>query len=93
MKSHWLQNVIDSIADRGRELLGLDNSEHDTQNLHALCQQLLTGRGEASAIALSQEILRSYKQMSNEQKLAFFQKYFIRPFWTTLLWVLIPNFP
>lgn len=72
MKSHWFQNAIDSIAERGRELLGLDNNKVDTKDLHGLCQQLFVGQGEASGIALSQEILRSYSRMSNEEKLAFF---------------------
>lgn len=73
LKSHWFKNVIDSIADRGRELLGLDSSEIDTHDFHTLCQQLLSGHGEASGIALSQEILRSYSCMSDENKLTFFQ--------------------
>jgi len=73
MPYHWLQNVIDSIADRGRELLGLDNNENEVADIYTLCQQLLSGEGEASGIALSQEILRTYHNMSSEQKLAFYQ--------------------
>ncbi|MDH5370711.1 MAG: malonyl-CoA decarboxylase [Gammaproteobacteria bacterium] len=73
MPNHWLQNVIDSIADRGRELLGFDGNNDTNRDIHALCQQLLAGAGEASGIALSQEILRSYQNMTNEEKLAFYQ--------------------
>lgn len=73
MANHWLKNVIDSIAERGRELLKLDNSEVNTFDIYALCQQLLSGQGEASGIALSQEILRRYQQMSNDEKFIFFQ--------------------
>lgn len=72
MNNHWLQNAIEAIAERGRELLGLDSNEVNTLDIHALCQQLLAGQGEASGIALSQEILQSYKRMSDEEKLAFF---------------------
>lgn len=72
MPTHWLQTVIDSIADRGRELLGLDSTGNDETDIHLLCQQLLAGEGEASGIALSQEILRLYKKMSDKQKLAFY---------------------
>ena len=72
MNNHWLQNVIDSIAERGRELLGLDNKENDSKDLLALCQQLLSGLGEASGIALSQEILQRYQGMNNDDKLNFF---------------------
>lgn len=73
MPTHWLQTVIDSIADRGRELLGLDNNGNNKADIHSLCKQLLTGAGEASGIALSQEILRNYNKMSNEEKLTFYQ--------------------
>lgn len=72
MNSHWFQNVIDSIAERGRELLGLEHDAANKQNLRALCQQLLSGQGEASGIALSQEILYIYNSISMEEKLGFF---------------------
>ena len=73
MKNYWLKNAIESIAERGRELLGLDNNEVNTLDIHALCQQLLSGQGEASGIALSQEILQSYQRMSSDEKLVFFK--------------------
>jgi len=72
LDNHWLQDVIDSIAIRGRELLGLDSSEVNTTDLKALCQQLLIGHGEASGIALAQEILQSYQRMERDEKLTFF---------------------
>lgn len=73
MNHLWLQNIVDSIAERGRELLGLDNSGRQQQDLVGLCQQLLAGEGEASGIALSQEILTRYQAMTMENKRAFFQ--------------------
>ena len=73
MKNKWFKNIIDSVAERGRELLGLDNDESNKQNIHTLCKQLLSGRGEASGIALSQEILHLYSNMPDEEKLIFFQ--------------------
>lgn len=73
MKNPWFQNVIESIAERGRDLLGLDSGEVNKLNLHALCQQLLAGQGEASGIALAQEILRLYQGMEKDEKLVFFQ--------------------
>jgi malonyl-CoA decarboxylase len=72
VKNQWFLNIIDSIADRGRELLGLDSGQASQQNVYDLCQRLLAGRGEASGIALSQEILRLYQEMSDADKLAFF---------------------
>lgn len=73
MKNEWFQNVIDSIADRGRELLGLDSDAARGKSLHVLCLQLLAGQGEASGIALSQEILRIYSVANDAEKLHFFQ--------------------
>lgn len=73
MSNHWLQNVIESIADRGRELIGLDNGENNNRDIQSLCQQLLNGAGEASGIALSQQILREYRNMNDEQKFSFYQ--------------------
>jgi len=73
MKSHWFQTMIDSIAERGRELLGLETNATNKQNLPALCQQLITGQGEASGIALSQEILNIYHNINHTEKLAFFR--------------------
>lgn len=73
MKQSWLQGVINSIADRGRELLGLDSGHLGTQELHELCIRLLSGRGEASGIALSQAILHHYSLLDDENKLAFFK--------------------
>ncbi len=73
MKGHWFQTVIDSIAERGRELLGLQHDAVNKRQLLDLCQQLLRGQGEASGIALSQEILYVYNSFSKEEKLRFFK--------------------
>ena len=73
MNSQWIQNIVDSIAERGRELLGLKSGSSNKQNLPALCQQLLAGEGEASGIALSHEILSTYKTLNEDEKLGFFQ--------------------
>jgi malonyl-CoA decarboxylase len=73
LRNEWFQNIIGSIADRGRELLGLDTEATKQRGLAALCRQLLAGQGEASGIALSQEILRIYGLADAEDKLRFFQ--------------------
>lgn len=73
MNTHWLHNIIDTVAERGRELLGLDRGDISKQDLSALCRQLLAGEGEASGIALSQEILRRYAGLDKDAKLKFFE--------------------
>ncbi|MEJ2509262.1 MAG: malonyl-CoA decarboxylase [Gammaproteobacteria bacterium] len=73
MPNRWLERLLDSVADRGRELLGLKSAESGAPDVKSLCDALLSGRGEASNIALSREILRAYQAMDAGQRLAFFE--------------------
>lgn len=67
----WLERIMDTVADRGRELLGL--REDDTNEpLTGLCQRLISGRGEASNIALAREILQRFEALVDDDKTAFF---------------------
>ena len=67
----WLERIMNTVADRGRELLGL--REDDTRDaLPELCRRLITGRGEASNIALAREILQRFAALGMDQKTAFF---------------------
>ena len=66
----WLERLRDTVADRGRELLGLrEGDARDT--LGALCQRLVAGRGEATNIALAREILQRYEKLDETGKTAF----------------------
>lgn len=60
---------MEVIADRGRELLTF----HAEQTPADLCAALVSGRGEASGLALSRELLRAYKAMDREQRIGFFE--------------------
>ncbi len=72
MAGHWLERWLETIADRGRELLGLNSTEQAAPDVASLCRALLEGEGEASAIALSREILARYRQMDAAGKQDFF---------------------
>lgn len=72
MAGRWLELWLETIADRGRELLGLGNAEQTAQDIAGLCRALMKGAGEASAIALSREILARYATMDDAAKLDFF---------------------
>lgn len=73
MKQRWLERLRNAIADRGRDLLKRRPSL-DLRNPSRLCAELVSGRhGEASGVALSREILRSYVAMDEAAKLAFFE--------------------
>lgn len=73
MAGRWLTRVLDTIADRGLDLFRSSTDHNVPGDIAAHCHALLTGKGEASGIALSREILFAYQQMDNAQKTAFYQ--------------------
>lgn len=73
MKSLWLEHVIDSVADRGRELLNLRANDKSSANMEKLCRALLSEKGEASGTALAREVVRIYKGMKDNERFAFYE--------------------
>lgn len=76
MNSSFFSELLTTIADRGRNLLGLQGGEGAARRsggVAELCEALLSGRGEASGTALAREVLQSYAQLDPEGRLAFFQ--------------------
>lgn len=73
MANRWLTRVLDGIADRGLDLFRTAAAEKVPHDVAGLCHALLTGKGEASGIALSREILSAYQRMNSDQKADFFQ--------------------
>lgn len=71
--SSWLEQVVEAIADRGRELLGRREGANGSSTIEAQCRALLKGQGEASGIALARDILQRYRGMDKAEQLAFFQ--------------------
>jgi malonyl-CoA decarboxylase len=71
---NWFERLLDSVADRGLELIGLRDSTADhTPSDTELCHRLVDGQGEASNIALAREILQRWESMDEERRLAFLQ--------------------
>jgi len=68
--SNWLERLVDTVADHGRELLGLlhDAEQHDDRRL---CNELIKGQGEATNIALAREILLRWHAKDTDEKLDF----------------------
>jgi malonyl-CoA decarboxylase len=67
----WLERLTNTVADRGRELLGLrDDSVKDA--LPELCRRLVSGRGEATNIALARKILQRFDGLDAAHKTEFF---------------------
>ena len=71
-KSSFLAGLLQNVADRGRALVGLRRVEaQGVEQLLALAQKLLTGRGEASGVAIARAILGAYSALSGAQKVEF----------------------
>ncbi len=69
----WLEQMVEVIADRGRELLGRRGDAGAQTSTAQLCRTLLKGQGEASGIALAREILSRFQAMDADQRLEFFR--------------------
>lgn len=67
-----LQAFINGIADAGRELL-VGRTKAAKPGIEALCQDLLSQRGEALGVALAREVVRTYEALDDDERLAFFQ--------------------
>ncbi|MET0528810.1 MAG: malonyl-CoA decarboxylase family protein, partial [Microvirga sp.] len=70
--SSFLSDIIDTLTERGRVLLGRKASGAIPQiDLVALGELLLSRRGEASGVALAQTLLASYNAASGSMRLDF----------------------
>ena len=69
----FLGDLMVSIADRGRSLLGMQGSQGDAAraDVAALFEALLSGRGEASGVALATEILCVWQKLDTDGRRAF----------------------
>ncbi len=73
--STFLGDLIDTLTERGRALLGRkgDRDAIPQLDLIALSELLLSRRGEASGVALAQTLLASYGSAPSPGRLAFLQ--------------------
>ena len=72
MNVSFFQELLNSIAERGRSLLEGSADERSAAALKDLAEALLSGRGEASGVALAGEILSAYRRANDAEKLEFF---------------------
>ena len=77
MNSSFFGDMLQTIADRGRALLAGRNrrvsGEARTATLIERCEDLLSGRGEASGTALAREILIDFQRLKTGERVAFFE--------------------
>ncbi|HET9717963.1 MAG TPA: malonyl-CoA decarboxylase [Pseudolabrys sp.] len=76
MNTSFLGELLQAISDRGRALLARDRrgeASARSESLVELCEDLLSGRGEASGVALAREILTRYASLTTGPRIAFFE--------------------
>ena len=76
MDGSFFSDLLTSIAERGRSMLKATAWPRGSGNgatLADLSGALLTGRGEASGVALASEILARYRDLPAADKVAFFR--------------------
>ena len=75
MNNAFFSDLLSSISERGRTLLrrvGSSETKPDGAEMIALCEALLSGRGEASGTAMAREVLDRYHTLDDAERLAFF---------------------
>ncbi|MGO4665959.1 malonyl-CoA decarboxylase [Bosea sp. 2RAB26] len=74
MDMAFLGELLTSVADRGRALIGLERfAGNRNRSLDRLCEDLLSGRGEASGMALAQAVLEQWERLDPPGRLGFFR--------------------
>ena len=77
MNTSFFGELLQTITERGRALLELRERRGDAperlKSFVDLCEQLLSGRGEASGVALAGEILSRYTALTIGPRVAFFE--------------------
>ena len=78
MNTSFFGELLQSITERGRALLDRtrerrSSAEARSASLVELCDELLSGRGEASGVALAREILSYYAELTSGPRIAFFE--------------------
>jgi malonyl-CoA decarboxylase len=73
MNTSFLQELLNNVAERGRSLLpkSLFGDKPD-KGMQALIDALVSARGEASGVAIAQQILNHYRLLNAEERRAFF---------------------
>src|SRR5262245_29170563 len=78
MNTSFFGEMLASITERGRALLDLARDRRPapaarSESFVELCEELLSGRGEASGVARAGEILAKYSQLTIGPRIAFFE--------------------
>ena len=76
MNVSFFGELLQTISERGRALLARNRRGEASaryESLVELCEDLLSGRGEASGVARAREILSRYSELTTGPRIAFFE--------------------
>jgi len=73
MDMAFLGELLTNVADRGRALIGFERFlGKGARPIDRLCEDLLSGKGEASGMAFAQAVLDAWQRLDRAGRLAFF---------------------
>src|SRR5438270_5293281 len=78
MNTSFFGELLQTISERGRALIDRTRERRGdaaarSHSLVELCEELLSGRGEASGVALAREIFTGYDALTTGPRIAFFE--------------------
>jgi malonyl-CoA decarboxylase len=78
MNNSFFGDMLATIAEQGRALIDRARARRGepaarSESVAELCEDLLTGRGEASGVALASDILAKYAALTTGPRIAFFE--------------------
>src|SRR5207248_6125924 len=78
MNTSFFGEMLQTISERGRALIDRTRNRRGdaaarSHSLIELCEELLSGRGEASGVALAREIFIRYNELTTGPRIAFFE--------------------
>ena len=78
MNTSFFGELLQTISERGRALIDRTRDRRGdaaarSHSLVELCDELLSGRGEASGVALARELFARYDELTTGPRIAFFE--------------------
>lgn len=73
MNRIWMSQVVSAIADLGRQYFERPSNASPIETERRLCNDLLSGKGEASGTALAREVVNLFAAMNDEGRVAFIE--------------------
>ncbi len=78
MNTSFFGELLQTISERGRALIDRTRDRRGdaaarSHSLIELCEELLSGRGEASGVALARELFAYYNELTTGPRIAFFE--------------------